>query len=260
MGPRSYIWIVLVVAAACGTARTPETRPITEAMAVTAAPEPVEPSAPAQARQPLAIWFNPELGLHELADAAGKLDAKNALGFAALVRDGQMRFPKTCHEREALKASGFKPETMFATQNDAGAEIRCETFHLLTKVQPARITFLPSTLDDSVLAVLPALVATATSNRRADQREAATLAGKSLRDFEPQARTALDGHDAPVIVEHGLGTRINLELQARGDFDADGIEDMALSVRNSADQGSWAELRLLVLTRTADTAMLTLLD
>jgi hypothetical protein len=228
-------------------------------MASTAAPEPAEP-APAQARQPLAIWVSPELGLHGVADAAAKLDAKNTLGFAALVRDGQMRFPKTCREREALKASGWRPETQLAAQNDAGAEIRCETFHLLTQVKPARITFLPSTLDDSVLAVLPALVASATSNRRADQREAATLAGKSLRDFEPQARTALDRHDAPVILEQGMGTSINLELQARGDFDADGIEDMAISVRNSADQGSWAEMRLLVLTRTADSALLTLLD
>jgi hypothetical protein len=261
MAAHSRLCSVLVLAAACGTARAPETHPMTEALPSTAASALAEPIAQAPARfKPLPIWFSPALGLHSIEDAEAKLDAKEALGFAALARDGQMRFPKTCREREALKAKGFEPETNLQAQSDAGAEIRCGTFHLLAHAQPARITFLPSTLDDSVLTVLPALVATATSQARASLRAAATSAGKSLRDFEPQARTMLNVHGEPVIVEQGNGTSINIELQARGDFDADGIEDMALSVRNSADQSNWAEMRLLVLTRMADAEMLTLLD
>jgi hypothetical protein len=260
MAPRLPLWIALVLAAACGTARAPETHPMTEALPSTAAPALAEPIAQAPARQPLAIWFSPALGLHSTDDADAKLDAADAMGFGTLARDGQMRFPKTCREREALKAKGFAPETALQAQSDAGAEIRCSTYHLLTHVEPARITFLPSTLDDSVLAVLPAFVASATSYARLAQREAAVRAGQSLRDFEPHARTTLDSSGAPTIVERDSGTRINLELQARGDFDSDGIEDMAISVLNSADQSRWAEMRLLVLTRTADTAMLTLVD
>jgi hypothetical protein len=260
MKPGSRLWLALVLTTACGTARAPEARPTTEVLPSTAAPALDEPSAQPQPRRPLAIWLNPELGLHGSGDAADKLDAKDALGFGTLARDGQMRFPKTCRERDALKASGFAPETALQAQSDAAAEIRCSTFHLLTHVRPARITFLPGTLDDSVLEMLPAFVASATTHERVRQREAATTAGWSLREFEPHARTTLDRSGAPVIAERDFGTNIHLELQARGDFDADGIEDMAISVLNSADQSNWAEMRLLVLTRTADTAMLTLVD
>jgi hypothetical protein len=244
--------IALVMAGACGTARTPEARPAAEAA-------PTLEASASQGGQPLAVWFSPTLGLHNIADAAATLDAKNTFGFGVLVRDGLMQMPKTCREREALKARGFEPETALQAQSDAGAEARCGTLHLLTHARPARISFLPMTLDDSVLAQLPAVIASAMSGYRATQRDAATRAGKSLRDFEPHAKVRIDASGAPVISESALGTSVSLELQARGDFDGDGTEDMAVAVSNSADQGSYSETRLLVLTRKTETAMLAIM-
>jgi hypothetical protein len=261
MTSRSSTLIALVMTAACGTARTPETGPAAEAAPTKLEANALETTAHDEAsatqhQQPLPVWFNPALGLQSVDDAAAKLDAKNALGFAVLARDGQLRMPTTCRERESIKARGFAPETKLQAQTDADAEIRCETLHLLTHAQPARATFLPMTLDESVLSQLPAAVATALSNERALQRDAATRAGKSLRDIEPHASVRIDAHDAPVIVETALGTSINLELQARGDFDGDGTEDMAVSVLNGDGHGSYTEMRLLVLTRADQKAML----
>jgi hypothetical protein len=77
----------------------------------------------------------------------------------------------------------------------------------------------PSALDPSLLSVLPATVASATSDDRRAQRDAAARAGQSLAQFEPRAHGHADPAGMLVIRETGFGTSANLELQARGDFD-----------------------------------------
>lgn len=249
MLPR-WTWIAWLMVAGCsGPAHAPKPAP--------AKPEPPTPQAPPQPAPTLPIWISPTLEVHSAAEAAAKLDAEDPLGFGELVHESTTVTPKTCSERDRLKARGFEPSNTLETQTDSGAEVRCKALRLLARAQPARIRFVPSALEASVISVLPAAVASATSNDRLAQRDAAARLGQSLQQFEPRARGQTDPAGMLVIRETGFGTSVNLELQARGDFDADGAEDLAVSVLNSADHGSWTEMRLMVLTRAAPAGLLT---
>jgi hypothetical protein len=258
---RRHTWIAWLVLAGCnGPARAPQPEPPkpapTPAAPAAPAPAPSPPATPAQSDRTLPIWISPALELSSAAGAAAKLAAEEELGFGALVHADTTITPKTCAERDRLKARGFEPANTLEEQPDSGAEIRCKTLRLLAHAQPSRASFVPKALDASLISVLPAAVASATSNDRLAQRDAATRAGQSLRQFEARARGHTDPMGILVIRETGFDTSVNLELQARGDFDGDGEEDLALSVLNSADQGSWTEMRLIVLTRTAPAGLL----
>jgi hypothetical protein len=262
MTSRRCTWIAWLVVAGCSGAPRIQPEPAKpNAPAQTApaapAPSPSSPSPPAQPDRTLPIWIHPVLELSSAADAAAKLEAADPLGFGALEHAGTTITPKTCAERDRLKARGFEPATTVEIQPDSWAEVSCKTLRLLVHAQPSRASFVPSTLEPSLISMLPAALATATSNDRLAERDAATRAGLSLKQFEPRAHGRTDQDGMLVIRETGLDTSINLELQARGDFDADGNEDVALSVLNSADHGSWTEMRLFVLTRTTPAASLT---
>jgi hypothetical protein len=248
----------LWIAGCNGPAHAPQPEPAHPKPAPAApAPPPSAPPPPAQSDRTLPIWIGPALELSSATEAAAKLDAEDPLGFGELEHDGTTITPKTCAERDRLKERGFESTTTIEKQPDSGAEIRCKTLRLLVRAQPSRTSFVPSKLEPSLIAVLPAAVATATSNDRLAERDAAARAGQSLEQFEPRVRAHTDQDGMLVVRETGWDTSVNLAIEARGDFDADGNEDLAMSVLNSADHGSWTEMRLFVLTRATPTGLLT---
>jgi hypothetical protein len=244
-GPRRYVLAALLLAAACDRPATmpPADNPRSAL--------PVPPAAALTARE-LPIWWSPTIELDDLDDVEPQLDTRQPFGFGGLAHGDQTLMPKTCRDRERLKARGFEPETTLEAQADAAAEIRCGTLRLLARVHPARRSFVPDALEPLVVPDLPAQLATAFSNERSAERDAAARAGESLLAFESRVSALNDAGGALLVKELGYGTSVQLALQARGDFDADGYEDIALSVRNTADRGSYFATRLLVLTRASN--------
>jgi hypothetical protein len=112
-------------------------------------------------------------------------------------------------------------------------------------------------LDERALAVLPADVASAWSRDEEQAVAAASKVGKSLAAFNPAARGAINQRTRTFDITEIKGQPISimLAIQAWGDFDGDGDDDVVISVINLSG-GSAQQFRLLVLTRSAAGAVL----
>ena len=194
--------------------------------------------------------WSADLGLGKLSDVPKVLDSAGDQAFGTLARGGESAMPKTCREWAALHAGGYEPKNTLEAQADGGAKIRCGTLSWLEHATPARASYLDGVRwDGSALAVLPAGLATAVSPEERARATRATAAHQSLKDFEPKARAKKSSDGDGIEVREGAGSTILVDEQARADVDGDGVEDLVLAVTNAEDQGSYFEIRLVLLTR-----------
>jgi hypothetical protein len=107
---------------------------------------------------------------------------------------------------------------------------------------------------------LPAIVASATSPLVQQARERAVAKGETLADFIPSARTIPSEVPGRLsIAEPPSASSVILNAEVWGDINADGVEDLVLSVLNSADDGSSHDMRLVQVTRLSASSPLTVL-
>jgi hypothetical protein len=165
--------------------------------------------------------------------------------------------PDTCQAWSALKNRGFSPENALERQADSGALIRCGGLEFLAQAAPSRVSYVRDVLERASVGILPAILETATSEDAVRARAAAANQGMSLAQLVPDARPGDSQPGHLRVLEPTSATSITLNAQAWGDVNADGIEDLLVSVLNTADSGSYSETRLLRLTRTAPEAPLT---
>jgi hypothetical protein len=168
--------------------------------------------------------------------------------------------PTTCEEWSVLKKRGFSPENTLERQADSGALIRCGGLEFLTHAAPSRVSYMKDVLERVNTGILPAILATATSEEAVRARATAASQGMSLAQLTPDAKPGKAQLPGQLqIAEPASGTSITVNAQAWGDINADGVEDLLLSVLNTADSGSYFETRLLRVTRTAPHAPLSLI-
>jgi hypothetical protein len=203
-----------------------------------------------------------DLNLSSLSDVDARLSAADTLGFGELARGAERLLPKTCNQWAALRAKGYEPSTALEAQADGDARLRCGTLTLLKNARPSNKSFVRDVAFDSpsVLSILPASLATAESKERSERVATFSKEGKSLADFDPKAH-ALKAPGQRLTVAEGDGqSHILLAPEAWGDFNGDGLDDVALAVHNVMTRGSYATTRLVLLTRTAPTGVLRVIE
>lgn len=142
------------------------------------------------------------------------------------------------------------PGPIVGSDNDASLRVvyselvTCQALNLLMTAAPAQHTACPSSLpSERATRVYPASLWPSISPDEEKVRRHTNL------------RRASGVRSWDVVGEEDLhlsakGVDLGLEVLARGDFNQDGWEDLALYWRASLPAGTWADSRLVVLTRT----------
>jgi hypothetical protein len=177
-----------------------------------------------------------------------------------LVRKEKFAHPDNCRRWRSLRTRGYAPKSALGKQIDAGALVRCGALEFLARARPSRVTHVRKLLVGAGPSALPAAVASATSPLAEQARDRAVARGASLAEFLPNARTTpseLPGRLS--ITEPSSESSVILNAEAWGDINADGVEDLVLSVLNTADDGTYYAMRLLQVTRLSPSSPLSVL-
>jgi hypothetical protein len=143
---------------------------------------------------------------------------------------------------------------------DSGALVRCGALEFLARATPSRVSYVRDALAGAGPRALPAIVASATSKPAQHARSVAAGKGMSLADFLPGARAGVSELLGRVLItEPASATSVMLNAEAWGDVDSNQVEDLLVSVLNSSDDGSYFDMRLLVVTRASPGAPLSVL-
>lgn len=174
-----------------------------------------------------------------------------------LVKKEKFAHPDNCRRWRSLRSRGYAPKSALGKQIDAGALVRCGALEFLARARPSRVTHVRKLLVGAGPSALPAIVASATSPLAEQARDRAVAKGASLAEFLPAARTTpseLPGRLA--IAEPSSESSVILNAEAWGDINADGVEDLVLSVLNTTDDGTYYAMRLLQVTRLSPSSPL----
>lgn len=130
--------------------------------------------------------------------------------------------------------------------------VRCEALALLRHAVPAQRSRIPASLRGMLSTRdYPATLWAAVSD---EETAELTKPGATLRSASGQAAFRSLAGD---VLELRTGDMtLRLTLLARGDFNHDGWEDLALRWEAHATQGSYADTKLVVLTRTGPQSLL----
>jgi hypothetical protein len=194
-----------------------------------------------------AIWWSPALGL----DRIGEVDARLAAPFIdsiEMTRKGQVVEAKDCRNLLDFRANGYQPyggSLGFARERAAGAT--CIALQMLKTAAAPRTSHLAAfRLTPAAVDVLPPILAMSFIHSGDEAALKAEAKGTSWRDYEPGLRARMDDDE---LVASGESWEVRVRIYARGDFNADGVDDLLVAVRESATQGSFASTRLVLLTR-----------
>lgn len=199
----------------------------------------------------LAVWWSDDIELRTLAEAGATLAVLDPSRFSFLTKGVEVVQPQNCNEWHRLHESGYEPRTTLDAQPDGWARVHCETIALLRQARPATTSELRalSLAEPGILSVLPAVLATAVSNEQNEARTAAEVERLALEKLDPNAQIVGVEGAVMTISEDLEFSLIRVQIVARGDFNADGTDDVVLSVLNAVTRGTWSTRRVIVLTR-----------
>ncbi len=216
------------------------------------------PTGAESAPYPVQWWEG--LQLKSLHDAAALYASGDGQDFGELKLNDERVRPANCTQWAELHARSYEPVNTPEEQADNGAKLRCLTLAVLQRAHTARTSHIRLLAwDTSMLIVLPATVATALNQESVRARDQATAAGKSLSEYAPNARAKPSSEERTLEINEGE-TLIVLHAEAWGDFNGDGIDDVALSVVNGPVRGTYAAVRLFVLTRLSADGLLKVVE
>jgi len=131
-----------------------------------------------------------------------------------------------------------------ARDNRAVQEIR----RLLAQAKPSRVSYLADfKFDEQSMTKLPPTLGIHVSEESLEGGRLAESKGKSWADADPDARIKPYGVFAATV--RGKDFLEKLEIEARGDFNGDGIEDIVIRTGDALLQGTYRGTRVFILTR-----------
>ena len=202
------------------------------------------------------------VGLETLDQAGAQLAHGDPESFGELQRNGETVRPSNCLEWGVLHGKDFEAVSTIEAQTDSGAKLRCGTLELLRRARPAQISHVRDLRwNESLLPLLPSIIATAVSRDEERALAAAMKEGKSLIEYVPSVHLRATREPEVIEVLEGDGTwMVIVRAEAWGDFNADGTDDLVVSVINGATQGTYSTTRLMTLTRSNDVERLRLVS
>jgi hypothetical protein len=197
-----------------------------------------------------AVWWAPELGLPSLESIPARLEQPFDEPFEIVAMDGgQLRSASApnCSTALMLAGKGYLPMADVDAVAFKLEVARCQTVQWLGRAKQAGAGSLASfRLDAEALSILPPALGPEPNPQDVEDREAATIAGTSWQAHDPESRlTPTEPGHAKV---QGANWTTEIILLGRGDFDADGRDDILLQTLAYGTEGSWKEVRLHQLT------------
>ena len=181
------------------------------------------------------IKWTKRLELSSSTNASHELATEKRDLFVELELSGETLQPATCVEWFELHGRGFTPRTSVDEHDDGIVKERCEVLRLMEKARASRQSYVRDLpWNARLLALLPAGVAWPIDPDTRARIAAATSAGRSLGEFDSKAQVQARRH--PDLLEISQGDRngtIALERLLWADLNADGIEDIVISVLNA---------------------------
>lgn len=199
------------------------------------------------------VWWTEKLHLTQLSAIAQRLESPFEDPIA--VQNGaQSAVVRSCADYFRYRRQGFAPASDMELRVLRSWGVDCDALRLLENVKPPARSFLRGfQLGVAVIGVLPPQLATALSKEKALEAKQAEEKGMSWGTYAPRARARHRGNQ--LLVTDG-NTRTTLEVYARGDFDNDGIEDILVRDDSEVIGGTYANSRLFLLTRSAESELL----
>ncbi len=135
----------------------------------------------------------------------------------------------------------------------------CQAIALLGQARAAKTSYLRDfSLDAGAVDFLPALVNLYPSCEFICYAVAANRDRVALSNFDKVERIEVLRDDLMAIVT--AGWRVELKILARGDFSADGLDDLLLFAHGGATEGSYRATDLFVLTRNEPDGILRVIN
>ena len=131
----------------------------------------------------------------------------------------------------------------------------CHALELLQSAKPARKSALRGPLPEPRL--LPPTLGFLPSAEDWKRARAAQSKGLSWKEYEPDVKVTSNTPDQ-ALIETASGY-VRIDFYAHADFNGDGVEDLLLRVNSYARQGSYASIRLFLLTRNTPLEILRIL-
>ena len=161
---------------------------------------------------------------------------------------GQSLAAGNCIDLLGYRGSGFTPISERDTATAQSLAVDCLAVRALSTATAPRESFLRSfRLDPQALGLLPPNLAPIISDEDRQTVQNASAKGMSWKQFDPSAIASGQGDSFAVLSED---IRTSVRIYGRGDFNADGIDDLLLRVDAAALHGTYRTSRLLLLTRT----------
>jgi hypothetical protein len=218
---------------------------------VSCAPHAAGPALPANPTAPTqSVWWAPVLELESLRSIPLRLERPFADAFDVVAQaGGQLRndVARNCSTALVLVDKGYQPMSAVDAAAFKRAVARCQVIKALGAARPATEGLAAFRLDAHALSALPPTLGPQPNPTDIQEREAATRAGQSWREHNPEAR--VEATNTWQARATGADWTTELELLARADFDADGREDILILTLSYGTEGSWTEVRLHQLTR-----------
>lgn len=201
----------------------------------------------AQAAPAGELWLSPALAVQAIDDA---LPSR----FEVRLKDGGTAALATCADVVRLDATIVEESSGSNVGAKAfqSARVRCQALDAVKTLRRARSSFLPAAPETRGLAATlkgaaPVQFYLSISEDSEREVQQAQARGLTLKQFRPETRFRQTAPDtARIDVDDTLQ---DVQLMARGDFDADGVEDWLLRVDSQVLQGSYGSSGLWLVTR-----------
>jgi hypothetical protein len=222
------------------------------------------PAGPALAAEegPYPVWWSGELELESLDRVDQRLrrdlwpgDPGGFPLFKGAPGNYETVAAHSCESLFRLTDEGYSA----ITTNDLHAQnlllSECRAIALLGRAKPARVSHLRDfVMNAAALDHLPALLNLYPSCEFICYAVEANERGIPFTKFETPLVVDVESGDE--ITVWTTGWMAHLTVMARGDFTADGVDDMLLISSGGATEGSWKTARLYLMTRDAPGAVL----
>lgn len=222
--------------------------------------------APMAETEPYPVWWSPSLELTSLDQIDARLQRDlwptlDAEMEVYLNHDGakDKAIARNCKALIELTDADYWALSSLDYFVQRSKLAHCRAIKMLGQGRAADVSYLRSfVMNESAVIYLPALVGLTSSCRRTCEHIDANARGLAIPEFETIIKIEELSDDEMVIISEGWEVR--LEVFARGDFTADGVDDILLYSGGSAIGGSFATASFFLLTRSAPNAILWVVD
>ncbi len=214
------------------------------------------------------IWWSPELGLESLDRIDKPFEKRFGPNQDSWMRvykgdppDEEEAFVDNCASQDKLDVDGYYPRTLSEMKTFQLYFEQCDTMHRLRDATPSKESYVKNFVFDATsLDHLPAMMNPVGSCDFACRQHVANERRISWKRF-----AVLEFIDVRIVHDYRMvvtttGTRADLEIFARADFNKDGVEDLLVRMIGGATHGTWGTIEFYVLTRDKPHGVLWVLD